>query len=293
MTAKTLFEKVWERHVVVPETADTPAVLYVDLHLIHEVTSPQAFTVLRERGLKVRRPDRTLAPWTTRRRPTRRRSSAARRSRSSPRPTQIRQLERNCADFGIELIGLQDDRRGIVHVIGPELGARSRARRSSAATATPAPTARSARSPSASAPREVGHVLATQCLLQRKPKTLAIEVTDRLAPGVTAKDLILAIIGRIGVDGGTGHVIEYRGDGDPRALHGGAHDRLQHVHRGRRAGRHGRARRDHLRLPAGPTARPAGRRLGTRRRRLAHAADRRGRALRPGRPARRRGRSSR
>jgi len=123
MTARTLFDKVWDRHVVVPETADTPAVLYIDLHLTHEVTSPQAFSVLRSRGLKVRRPDRTLVTM----------------DHSTPTDSaqifggvpialesaaqQIRQLERNCAEFGLDLIGLQDDRRGIVHIIGPELGA--------------------------------------------------------------------------------------------------------------------------------------------------------------------------
>jgi 3-isopropylmalate/(R)-2-methylmalate dehydratase large subunit len=211
MTAKTLLEKVWERHVVVPETPDTPAVLYVDLHLTHEVTSPQAFSVLRSRGLKVRRPDRTLVTM----------------DHSTPTDTaqifggkpialesaakQIRQLERNCADFGLDLIGLQDSRRGIVHVIGPELGATQPGKTIVCGDSHTSTHGAFGALAFGIGTTEVGYVLATQCLLQRKPKTLAIEVTDRLAPGVSAKDLVLAIIGRIGVNGGTGYVIEYRG----------------------------------------------------------------------------------
>jgi len=211
MTAKTLLEKVWERHVVVLETPDTPAVLYVDLHLTHEVTSPQAFSVLRSRGLKVRRPDRTLVTM----------------DHSTPTDTaqifggkpiglesaakQIRQLERNCADFGLDLIGLQDSRRGIVHVIGPELGATQPGKTIVCGDSHTSTHGAFGALAFGIGTTEVGYVLATQCLLQRKPKTLAIEVTDRLAPGVSAKDLVLAIIGRIGVNGGTGYVIEYRG----------------------------------------------------------------------------------
>jgi 3-isopropylmalate/(R)-2-methylmalate dehydratase large subunit len=211
MTAKTLLEKVWERHVVVPETPDTPAVLYVDLHLTHEVTSPQAFSVLRSRGLRVRRPDRTLVTM----------------DHSTPTDTaqifggkpitlesaakQIRQLERNCAEFGLDLIGLQDARRGIVHVIGPELGATQPGKTIVCGDSHTSTHGAFGALAFGIGTTEVGYVLATQCLLQRKPKTLAIEVTDRLAPGVSAKDLVLAIIGRIGVNGGTGYVIEYRG----------------------------------------------------------------------------------
>ena len=211
MTAKTLFEKVWERHVVVPETADTPAVLYIDLHLTHEVTSPQAFSVLRSRGLKVRRPDRTLVTM----------------DHSTPTDTaqifggkpialesaakQIRQLEQNCADFGLELIGLQDDRRGIVHIIGPELGATQPGMTIVCGDSHTSTHGAFGALAFGIGTTEVGYVLATQCLLQRRPRTLAIEVANRLAPGVSAKDLVLAIIGRIGVNGGTGHVIEYRG----------------------------------------------------------------------------------
>ena len=211
MTAKTLFEKVWERHEVVPETADTPAVLYVDLHLTHEVTSPQAFSVLRSRGLKVRRPDRTVVTM----------------DHSTPTDTaqvfggkpialesaanQVRQLEKNCAEFGLELIGLTDPRRGIVHIIGPELGATQPGKTIVCGDSHTSTHGAFGALAFGIGTTEVGYVLATQCLLQRKPKTLAIEVAGRLPAGVTAKDLVLAIIGRIGVNGGTGHVIEYRG----------------------------------------------------------------------------------
>jgi 3-isopropylmalate/(R)-2-methylmalate dehydratase large subunit len=209
---KTLFEKVWERHEVLPETADTPAVLYIDLHLIHEVTSPQAFSVLRERGLKVRRPERVLATM-DHSTPTRTEQvfggvpisdeSAAR---------QITQLERNCQEFGIELFGLRSPKRGIVHIVGPELGATQ-----PGATIVCGDSHTSTHGAFGAlafgiGTTEVGHVLATQCLLQRKPRTFAIDVSGALRPGVTAKDLILAIIGKIGVAGGTGHVIEYRGE---------------------------------------------------------------------------------
>jgi len=213
MTAKTLFEKVWQRHVVVPETADTPAVLYIDLHLTHEVTSPQAFSVLRSRGLKVRRPDRTLVTM----------------DHSTPTDTaqvfggkpialesaaqQIRALERNCAEFGLDLIGLTDDRRGIVHIIGPELGATQPGKTIVCGDSHTSTHGAFGALAFGIGTTEVGYVLATQCLLQRRPQTLAIEVQNRLAPGVAAKDLVLAIIGRIGVNGGTGHVIEFCGPG--------------------------------------------------------------------------------
>jgi len=211
MTAKTLFEKVWERHVVVPETVETPAVLYIDLHLTHEVTSPQAFSVLRARGLKVRRPDRTLVTM----------------DHSTPTDTaqvfggapialasaaqQIRQLETNCREFGLELIGLRDDRRGIVHIIGPESGATQPGKTIVCGDSHTSTHGAFGALAFGIGTTEVGYVLATQCLLQRKPKTLAIEVGGSLVAGVSAKDLVLAIIGRIGVNGGTGHAIEYRG----------------------------------------------------------------------------------
>ena len=211
-TPRTLFEKVWSAHEVVPETPETPAVLFIDLHLTHEVTTPQAFTVLRERGLKVRRPDLTIATM-DHATPTRTEQvfGGAPISIESA-AQQIRQLERNCADFGIELLGLQDSRRGIVHIIGPELGL---TRPGSTIVCGDSHTSTHGAFGALAfgiGTTEVSHVLATQCLLQKKPRTCAIEVAGRLGAGVTPKDLILAIIGKVGVAGGTGQVFEYRGE---------------------------------------------------------------------------------
>ena len=207
----TLLDKIWQRHVVVPETAATPAVLYVDLHLVHEVTSPQAFTVLRQRGLSVRRPDRTLATI-DHSIPT---AAAAWRT---GRPTiegqardQVDALAENCAHFDIPLFGIGSERRGIVHVIGPEQGASRPGMTIVCGDSHTTTHGAFGALAFGIGTTEVGHVLATQCLLQRRPRALAVNVSGQLGPGVTAKDLVLAIIERLGVDGGTGHVIEYRG----------------------------------------------------------------------------------
>jgi 3-isopropylmalate/(R)-2-methylmalate dehydratase large subunit len=211
MNAKTLFEKVWEQHEVVPETADTPAVLYIDLHLVHEVTSPQAFSLLRQQGLKVRRTDRILATMdhSTPTDPDEVFGRIPIKVESAAK--QVKQLETNCSEFGIELLGLGSEERGIVHVIGPELGATQPGKTIVCGDSHTATHGAFGALAFGIGTTEVGHVLATQCLLQRRPKTLAIEVSGKLRDGVTAKDLILAIIGKIGVSGGTGYVIEYRG----------------------------------------------------------------------------------
>ena len=211
MTARTLFDKVWDAHEVVAETADTPAVLYVDLHLTHEVTSPQAFSLLKSLGLPVRRTDRTLATL----------------DHSTPTRTeqvfggvpivmdaaakQVRAMEQNCVKFGVELFGMRDPQRGIVHIIGPELGASQPGFTIVCGDSHTSTHGAFGALAFGIGSTEVGHVFATQCLLQRKPKSFAVNVTGQLKPGVTAKDLILAIIGQIGVSGGTGHVLEYRG----------------------------------------------------------------------------------
>lgn len=212
MTVQSLFDKVWQDHVVVPETSDAPAVLYIDLHLIHEVTTPQAFNLLRERKLRVRRPDLTLAtmdhstptvPVTTLKDlDVVAESSAAR---------QIRAMIENCREFGIDLHGFDRDTRGIVHVIGPELGATQPGKTIVCGDSHSSTHGAFGALAFGIGSTEVGHVLATQCLLQRKPKTLAVNIDGQLPAGVTAKDIILALIAEIGVDGGTGHVIEYRG----------------------------------------------------------------------------------
>lgn len=205
---RTLFEKVWDAHLVAAQTPDAPAVLYIDLHLVHEVTSPQAFTTLRERGLKVRRPDRTVAtmdhstPTTPLDVPIADAMAAA----------QIDQMKKNCADFGIPLYALGSDKQGIVHVIGPELGLTQPGMTivcGDSHTSTHGAFGALAFGIGTS---EVGHVLATQCLLQSRPKTMEVRVDGRLKPGVSAKDIILALIAKIGVGGGTGYVLEYTGE---------------------------------------------------------------------------------
>jgi len=208
---RTLFEKIWDAHVVAPETAETPAVLYIDLHLMHEVTSPQAFSMLRERGLKVRRPERTLAT-TDHSTPTLPRLPDGRWPFfDAQNEAQVAQIEKNAKEFGIELHGLGDPQQGVVHVFGPEMGATQPGMTvvcGDSHTATHGAFGALAFGIGTS---EVGHVLASQCLLQRKPRSLAIRVDGALQPGVTAKDLILAIIAQIGVGGGTGHVMEFVG----------------------------------------------------------------------------------
>lgn len=208
---RTLFDKLWDAHVVVPESVDAPAVLYIDLHLIHEVTSPQAFAELDARGLRVRRPDRTTGTLDHSTPTTPPDADGRLTYVTAQAEQQVATLRENCARHGIELFDFGSDHRGIVHVIGPELG-----------LTLPGTTIVCGDSHTAThgafgalafgiGTSEVGHVLATQCLLQRRPKTLAIEVEGELGPGVGAKDLILHVIGTIGVAGGTGHVIEYRG----------------------------------------------------------------------------------
>ncbi len=216
MSPRTLLDKVWDAHVVSPATADTPAVLYVDLHLIHEVTSPQAFAVLRERGLAVRRPDRTLATM-DHAIPTRPGTAAGRAAPQGEAAGQIRELERNCRDFGIVLYAVGSERQGIVHVIGPELGAVHPGMTVVCGDSHTSTNGAFGALSFGIGTSEVGHVLATQTLALRKPKSFALEVGGRLPAGVTAKDLILGLIARFGTGAATGHALEYRG-GAIRAL---------------------------------------------------------------------------
>ena len=212
MSGRSLFDKVWDEHIVVPETEDTPAVLYIDLHLVHEVTSPQAFNTLRAGGLSVRRPDLTLATMDHSTPTVPVGSLQELKVVSEPEAfEQIVQMEKNCADFGLELRGLDSAERGIVHVIGPELGATQPGKTIVCGDSHTSTHGALGALAFGIGTTEVCHVLATQCLLQRKPKTFAVNLDGELQPGVTAKDIILGIIGQIGVDGGTGHAIEYRG----------------------------------------------------------------------------------
>jgi 3-isopropylmalate/(R)-2-methylmalate dehydratase large subunit len=208
MTGKrTLFDKVWDAHVVA-EPLGRPPLLYIDLHLVHEVTSPQAFDGLRAAGRRVRQPLRTVA-------------TVDHNIPTAPRGTpisdpiaalQIQALQKNCLEFGIPLFDMDSVDQGIVHVIGPELGLTQPGMTivcGDSHTSTHGAFGALAFGIGTS---EVEHVLATQCLPQRRPKTMLIEIKGRLAKGVTAKDLALGIIGQIGTAGATGHVIEYAGE---------------------------------------------------------------------------------
>jgi 3-isopropylmalate/(R)-2-methylmalate dehydratase large subunit len=205
---RTLVEKIWDEHVVAEEPG-APTVLGIDLHLVHEVTSPQAFEGLRRRGLTVRHPERTIATAD---------HSTPTHDRGLPMidaqaAFQVQQLGRNCGEFGIPLYGLGSDRQGIVHIIGPELGLTQPGMTivcGDSHTATHGAFGALAFGIGTS---EVEMVLATQTLLQRKPLSYEVRVDGRLEDGVSAKDIILALIAKIGVGGGTGHVFEYTGDG--------------------------------------------------------------------------------
>lgn len=208
---QTLFEKVWSEHLVKDETPDTPAILFIDLHLIHEVTTPQAFTLLREKGLPVRRPDLTLGTMDHSTPTTPVRTFKDLEVVGESAANQVRAMQANCEEFKLELHGFESNYRGIVHVIGPEMGATQPGKTIVCGDSHTSTHGAFGALAFGIGTTEVGHVLATQCLLQRKPKTMSIDVSGTLQHGVTAKDVILAAIGEIGVDGGTGHVIEYRG----------------------------------------------------------------------------------
>jgi 3-isopropylmalate/(R)-2-methylmalate dehydratase large subunit len=203
---RTLVDKIWDSHVV-HEEAGAPSVLAIDLHLVHEVTSPQAFTGLRQRGLTVHRPGQTVATAD---------HSIPTHDRSLPiadliAAAQVQQLTDNCTEFGIPLHGLGSPNQGIVHIIGPELGLTQPGMTivcGDSHTATHGAFGALAFGIGTS---EVEMVLASQCLLQRRPRTYEVRVDGQLAAGVSAKDIILALIARIGVGGGTGHVFEYTG----------------------------------------------------------------------------------
>jgi 3-isopropylmalate/(R)-2-methylmalate dehydratase large subunit len=203
---KTLYDKIWDAHLVVPET-DAPAILYIDLHLIHEVTTPQAFSGLRKRGIKVRRPDRTVATM-DHSIPTISRSLS---SVDEIAAKQVRQLETNCSEFGIRLYGMDSPNQGIVHVIGPDLGLTQPGLTLVCGDSHTSTHGAFGTLAFGIGTTEVEMVLASQCLLTRKSKNFKVNFGGRLQPGVTSKDMILALIGKIGTGGGTGHVIEYAG----------------------------------------------------------------------------------
>ena len=208
---RTLLDKLWDAHQVVAETGSTPAILYVDLHLIHEVTSPQAFEQLRTRGLPVRHPQRVLATLDHATPTTPTDDLGQHVYANAEAAAQVQQLETNCMQFGIALHGWSSESRGIVHVIGPELGATQPGMTIVCGDSHTTTHGAFGALAFGIGTTEVGHVLATQCLLQRKPKNFAIHIEGKLPAESSAKDLALHLIGKIGVNGGTGHVLEFRG----------------------------------------------------------------------------------
>src|SRR5258706_13425534 len=199
MNRRTMIERIWSSRVAAQRNGP-PALSYIDLHLVHEVTSPQAFDGLRRRSLKVRRPDLTIAttdhstPTTPRGLPIVDQVAA----------TQVAQLEKNCEDFGIRCYGLSSDRQGIVHVMGPEQGLTQPGMTVACGDSHTATHGAFGALAFGIGTSEVEHVLATQCLLQRAAKTFEVRIDGKLKSGVTAKDIILALIAKIGVGGGTG-----------------------------------------------------------------------------------------
>ncbi len=212
MSPKSLFDKVWDRHLVREETAEQPAVLYIDRHLVHEVTSPQAFSALKERGLKLRAPERTFATMDHSTPTVPLGPDGAPVFASEDTRAQVQTLQENCVAFGIELFGWDSPHRGVIHVMAPELG-----------LTLPGMTIVCGDSHTAThgafgalafgiGTTEVSHVLATQCLLQSKPKSMRVTLKGRLNSGISAKDMALAVIAALGSGGGTGYVIEYAGE---------------------------------------------------------------------------------
>ena len=211
MEPLSLFDKLWRRHIAVEETRESPAVLYIDLHLVHEVTSPQAFAMLEKRGLPVRRPDLTIATL-DHSTPTLPPNDKGELPYATPEAKrQVETLIANCEKHGVKLFGLNDPRRGIVHVIGPELGLTQPGKTVVCGDSHTSTHGAFGALAFGIGTTEVGHVLATQCVLQRKPKSMRIVFDGKLAPGVGAKDMALAMIAQIGADGGQGYAVEFAG----------------------------------------------------------------------------------
>jgi 3-isopropylmalate/(R)-2-methylmalate dehydratase large subunit len=208
---ESLFDKLWNSHQVKAQSESTPAVIYIDLHLVHEVTSPQGFDLLREKGIGVRRPERTLATLDHSTPTLPADSNGERPYYTQQAKRQVQTLRDNCHEFGIELHDWDSPYRGIVHVMGPELGATQPGMTIVCGDSHTSTHGAFGSLAFGIGTTEVGHVLAKQCLLQNKPKSMRINVKGRLPEGVTAKDLALNIIRYLGMNGGTGFVIEYAG----------------------------------------------------------------------------------
>ena len=256
MAARTLYEKIWDAHVVREEPGQ-PTLIYIDRHLIHEGTSPQAFAGLKAAGRKVRRPELTFAVMD---------HSVSTKNRLLPvvdadARGQFEALERNCAETGVHLFDMNSKNQGIVHIIGPELGITQPGQTivcGDSHTSTHGAFGALAFGIGTS---EIEHVLATQCLTQFKSKTMKVEIQGRRPNGVTAKDIILAVIGKIGIAGGNGYVFEYTGEAVRGLSMDGAHDHVQYVHRRRRARGHGGAGRDDVCVYGRAAVRPARKRI--------------------------------
>ena len=267
---RTLFQKILDSHTV-SRDADGTTLMYIDRHLIHEVTSPQAFEGLRLSGRTVHRPSGTLAV------PDHNVPTSPGRvfgPGEEEGKIQLETLERNVREFGVPYIPMDDIRQGIVHIVGPEQGMTQPGMTivcGDSHTATHGAFGALAFGIGTS---EVEHVLATQTLLFKAAKSMRVTINGTPAPGITGKDLVLAVIGKIGTAGGTGHVIEYAGSAIEGPVDGGPDDRLQHVDRGRRPRRADRARRQDLRLSRRPADGSGGRGLGPGGRLLAHLARR-------------------
>jgi 3-isopropylmalate/(R)-2-methylmalate dehydratase large subunit len=279
MTARTLYDKLWDEHVVHTEE-DGTAVLYIDRHLVHEVTSPQAFEGLRLAGRKVWRVSSIVAT-ADHNTPTTGWELGYEGITDPTSKAQVQELDTNIRAFGAAAyFPFLDKRQGIVHVIGPENGATLPGMTvvcGDSHTSTHGAFGALAHGIGTS---EVEHVLATQTLLAKKAKNLLVKVEGTLGTGVTAKDMVLAIIGRIGTAGGTGYTIEFAGSAIRSAEHGRPHDGVQHGHRGRRPRRHGGGGRQDHRLLQRSSLCADGRGLGPGRGALAHAAIRPRRQLR-------------
>jgi len=209
---ESLFDKLWNSHLVQAQSESTPAIIYIDLHLVHEVTSPQGFDLLREKGIGVRRPDRTLATLDHSTPTLPADSSGKRPYYTEQAKRQVQALRDNCHEFGIELHDWDSPYRGIVHVMGPEMGATQPGMTIVCGDSHTSTHGAFGALAFGIGTTEVGHVLARQCLLQTKPKSMRINVGGKLPEGVTAKDLALNIIRYLGMNGGTGFVIEYAGE---------------------------------------------------------------------------------
>ena len=283
--SRTLYDKIWDDHVI-DRQPDGTCLLYIDRHLVHEVTSPQAFEGLRVAGRRVHAPSKTLAVVDHN-------VQTTDRSRGIEDPESVHQiaaLAENVREFGIEYFNELDPRQGIVHIIGPEQGFTLPGQTivcGDSHTSTHGAFGALAHGIGTS---EVEHVLATQTLIQKKARNMRVTVDGRLPePASPQRTSRSSIIGEIGTAGGTGHVIEYTGEAIRGPVDGRPHDGLQHVDRGGGQSRHGRAGRHHVRLSQGPAEiAPKGRGMGRGGALLGNPAVRPRRGLRPGGPARRR-----